>query len=83
MKTPSIHLIILIISQFVVTKGKAPNASVTMFSITMIGGDMATREGHFCTFVKTVKDGRRHLVAAAVARCVSIFGMYPVGAFFP
>jgi len=30
------------------------------------------------TFVSTVKEGRRHLAAAAVARCVSIFAMYPV-----
>lgn len=30
------------------------------------------------TFVLTIKDARRHLTAAAVARCVSIFGMYPI-----
>ena len=30
------------------------------------------------TFVKTIMDARRHLVAAAVARSTSIFAMYPV-----
>jgi hypothetical protein len=30
------------------------------------------------SFVLAIKDSRRHLAAAAVARCVSIFGMYPV-----
>lgn len=30
------------------------------------------------SFVATIKDSRRHLAAAAVARCVSIFGMYPM-----
>lgn len=30
------------------------------------------------TFVRTIKEARRHLAAAAVARAVSIFGMYPV-----
>jgi len=29
-------------------------------------------------FLQTVKEGRRHLVAAAVARSTSIFTMYPV-----
>jgi hypothetical protein len=29
-------------------------------------------------FTQTIKDARRHLAAAGVARCVSIFVMYPV-----
>mmetsp|Transcript_12434 Transcript_12434/g.36633 ORF Transcript_12434/g.36633 Transcript_12434/m.36633 type:complete len:371 (-) Transcript_12434:270-1382(-) len=29
-------------------------------------------------FLRTVRDARRHLCAAAAARCVSIFGMYPM-----
>ena len=32
----------------------------------------------FRTFVSLIHDSRQHLVAAAVARSVSIFGMYPV-----
>lgn len=39
----------------------------------------ATRgSGSMGTFVKTIMDARRHLVAAAVARSTSIFAMYPV-----
>jgi hypothetical protein len=29
-------------------------------------------------FVQTIREAKRHLIAAAVARSVSIFGMYPV-----
>jgi len=32
-------------------------------------------------FVSTIRDARHHLAAAAVARCVSIFGMYPIDTF--
>lgn len=32
-------------------------------------------------FLRTIKDARRHLVAAAVARSTSIFAMYPVDTF--
>lgn len=35
-------------------------------------------EGPFTQIVKAVKEARRHLAAAAVARSVSIFAMYPV-----
>lgn len=42
---------------------------------------MGLIRGPFRTFVSTVKEGRRHLAAAAVARAVSIFAMYPVGEF--
>jgi len=46
---------------------------------TMRGGGIRTSVAvPFRTFVNTVKEGRRHLVAAAVARGVSIFAMYPV-----
>lgn len=31
-----------------------------------------------CTFVQTIMDARRHLLAAALARSTSIFSMYPV-----
>jgi hypothetical protein len=29
-------------------------------------------------FTQTIKDARRHLAAAGVARCISIFAMYPM-----
>ena len=35
--------------------------------------------GPLQTFAKTIKDAQRHLIAAAVARGVSILSMYPVG----
>ncbi len=38
-------------------------------------------EGPFQTFVNTVKASKNHLAAAAAARSVSIFGMFPVGMF--
>eukprot|EP00559_Dactyliosolen_fragilissimus_P006236 CAMPEP_0184871420 /NCGR_PEP_ID=MMETSP0580-20130426/40710_1 /TAXON_ID=1118495 /ORGANISM="Dactyliosolen fragilissimus" /LENGTH=421 /DNA_ID=CAMNT_0027374077 /DNA_START=227 /DNA_END=1492 /DNA_ORIENTATION=- len=34
--------------------------------------------GPIQTFLQTLRDARKHLAAAAVARSVSIFGMYPV-----
>ena len=42
-----------------------------MASVQQAGGPLTT-------FVRTIKDARRHLVAAAVARSTSIFAMYPV-----
>ena len=35
--------------------------------------------GPLQTFLQTVKDSKNHLAAAAAARSVSIFGMFPVG----
>ena len=32
-------------------------------------------------FVATIRNARHHLAAAAVARCVSIFSMYPIDTF--
>jgi hypothetical protein len=37
-------------------------------------------KGPLQSFIGTVKESRRHLAAAAAARCVSIFTMFPVGA---
>lgn len=34
--------------------------------------------GTIGVFLKTVKEAKRHLISAAVARSISIFGMYPV-----
>jgi hypothetical protein len=34
--------------------------------------------GPIGVFVQTIREAKRHLIAAAVARSVSIFGMYPV-----
>jgi hypothetical protein len=39
---------------------------------------VATPNGPLQLFVSTIKEARRHLAAAAVARSVSIFVMYPV-----
>ena len=37
------------------------------------------KDGPLQVFVNTVKESKRHLAAAAAARSVSIFGMFPVG----
>jgi hypothetical protein len=42
------------------------------------GSKVATEAGPLKVFIQTIKEARRHLVAAAVARSVSIFAMYPV-----
>jgi hypothetical protein len=39
------------------------------------------RESPVQMFIDTVKESKRHLAAAAAARSVSIFGMFPVGVF--
>ena len=40
------------------------------------------KENPLEVFVNTVKESRRHLAAAAAARSVSIFSMFPVGMLF-
>jgi hypothetical protein len=46
------------------------------------GPNTAPRSGGtsspFQTFLSTIRESRKHLAAAAVARSVSIIGMYPV-----
>ena len=42
------------------------------------GSAVAINRNPLNTFVDTILEARRHLAAAAVARCVSIFGMYPI-----
>jgi hypothetical protein len=37
-----------------------------------------TKDGPLKLFTQTIKDARKHLAAAGVARCVSIFTMYPM-----
>lgn len=37
-----------------------------------------TADGPLKVFIETIKESRKHLAAAGVARCVSIFGMFPV-----
>ena len=44
----------------------------------MVATNQGGVAGPIGVFVKTVKEAKRHLIAAAVARSVSIFGMYPV-----
>ena len=39
--------------------------------------------GPFQVFWNTIKESKRHLAAAAVARSVSIYGMFPVGEILP
>ena len=41
-----------------------------------------TPEGPLQTFINTVKESKNHLAAAAAARSVSIFGMFPVGMLY-
>jgi len=53
-------------------------ASVTGVSPTMLGRGGAAAPGALQIFVSTIKEARRHLAAAAVARSVSIFAMFPV-----
>ena len=43
---------------------------------TFRGG--AEKQSPLQLFTKTILDARRHLAAAGVARCISIFAMYPV-----
>ena len=50
-------------------------ASPVLVATINQGGGVA---GPIGVFLKTIKDSKRHLIAAAVARTVSIFGMYPV-----
>jgi hypothetical protein len=47
---------------------------------TVRGGSAIGRHnaGPWGNFMRTIKEARRHLVAAGVARCVSITAMYPV-----
>ena len=54
-----------------VHRGGARSASIS------VSGSVE-KLGPVDTFVKTIKDARRHLAAAAVARATSIFAMYPV-----
>lgn len=44
----------------------------------MVANNQGGVAGPLGVFIKTVKEAKRHLIAAAVARSVSIFGMYPV-----
>lgn len=41
-------------------------------------GKDTVQDGPLTLFTKTVKEARRHLAAAGVARSISIFAMYPV-----
>jgi solute carrier family 25 (mitochondrial S-adenosylmethionine transporter), member 26 len=49
------------------------SSSLSSSLITKLGGP-------FRVFVQTIQNGRRHLIAAAIARTTSIFIMYPVDA---
>jgi hypothetical protein len=56
-------------------------ASTASPEISKIRGGSAIgrhNAGPWGNFMRTIKEARRHLVAAGVARCVSITAMYPV-----
>jgi hypothetical protein len=48
------------------------------YPLTVRAGSDSSPEGPLILFLNTIKEARRHLAAAAVARSVSIFSMYPV-----
>mmetsp|Transcript_13140 Transcript_13140/g.36299 ORF Transcript_13140/g.36299 Transcript_13140/m.36299 type:complete len:133 (+) Transcript_13140:137-535(+) len=52
-----------------------PSNSVTP---TPTSAQQPDKKSPIQNFVATIKDARRHLTAAAVARSISIFAMYPV-----
>ena len=56
-----------------------PNfTSCSQIPLPFRGGASASKDGPLQTFVNTIKNAKRDLAAAAVARCVSIFLMFPV-----
>lgn len=64
-----------------VAQGRIFQAPTTTLPLPRGGAATAVQyhnDGPLRIFVKTIKEARRHLVAAAVARSVSIFSMYPV-----
>jgi len=72
-------VICLILAIFVVPMLVSAGQSCGLMAAPVRGGGLSSSVvGPFRTFVSTVKEGRRHLAAAAVARAVSIFAMYPV-----
>jgi hypothetical protein len=52
--------------------------SCAFYASGSVTGAAIPRNGPVQVFVSTIRDARRHLVAAAVARSTSIFCMYPV-----
>ena len=55
-----------------------PTKTAPKFAHRGGGASQPATEGPLHVFLRTIKEARRHLVAAAVARSVSIFAMYPV-----
>lgn len=66
-------LILLLVVGMVCLCGGAP----VMLASNSRGGSVNVA-GPIGIFVQTIREAKRHLIAAAVARSVSIFGMYPV-----
>jgi Mitochondrial carrier protein len=53
-------------------------ATITNPLTLRVGGTDGAASGPLHLFLRTIQEARRHLAAAAVARSVSIFAMYPV-----
>ena len=49
---------------------------------TKVAETVPEPSGPIQVFWNTIKESKRHLAAAAVARSVSIYGMFPVGEIF-
>lgn len=71
-------LLVITFSCFQLAQGAA--ATRTPAARIFRGGAAPNGEGMgpMDLFVQTIKEARRHLAAAGVARCISIFAMYPV-----
>jgi hypothetical protein len=60
-----------------------PSMSVRGGARAKVADTMPQPIGPIQVFLNTIKESKRHLAAAAVARSVSIYGMFPVGETFP
>jgi hypothetical protein len=59
-------------------RGASASARCSAESMKRGGALATTQSTPLRSFVSSIIDARRHLAAAAVARSVSIFGMYPI-----
>jgi len=74
MKQSIFSLLFLIIARSIFVGARAPHAPI----VRRGGGINDSITGPVRAIVNTVKESKRHLTAAAVARCTSIFIMFPV-----
>lgn len=80
MKQPVVSLILVILVALALSvSARQPQDLMARPIMSIKGGGLSSSiAGPFRAFVSTLKEGRRHLTAAGVARGVSIFAMYPV-----